>query len=366
MNIFLASACFLPRFGGPARSVCGLADSLSCAGNHVGLWAPDQSALYTPFLSESSNVQRLSGCFQQATSEFGTVDLVHDSGIWLPHNHKIADFCFRHNLPRVVSSRGMLEPWSRRHKGLKKWIAWHFYQKRDLQTADAIHVTSPVEAATLSNLGFKTIWNVPNGIEFPPREFVRNNVDREQPLPPSGLRTVLFVGRLYPVKGLPLMLEAWARVRPEGWRFRIAGPDEGGHQKLLERLVSDFDLKKVVSIEGSLDTTEKWKAMHESDLFVCPSYTENFGLAIAEAMACGLPVIATQGTPWSILKETKAGWWVPSNVDAISNALQEATGSSLSELSQMGSISRHYVEEHFTWSRIGDFMLRHYRELMPS
>lgn len=363
MKVLLTSASFAPYYGGPSRSVCGLAEHLSNSGCRVGLWAPDQSAVGTPFLSTSSRALALSGSLKQAIEQFGSIDLIHDSGLWLAHNHLIASHCRANGLPRVIATRGMLEPWARKHKWFKKFLAWHAYQKRDVFDALAIHVTAQKEADSLVALGIKCpIWVVPNGVDLPKSrsELANAPTTNGQPV----VRTALFIGRIHPVKGLPMLLDAWAAVRPPNWRLQIVGPDEDGHQAKLNSQVVENGLSSCVNFSGALGDDEKWRALDEADLFVCPSYTENFGIAIAEAMASGLPVITTTGTPWQSLRDNGMGWWVEPNVQQIASALQAATNSSSEMLRKKGAKGRSYVSERFTWQGVAYKLFDHYHELL--
>ena len=105
-----------------------------------------------------------------------------------------------------------------------------------------------------------------------------------------------------------MLIDAWARVRPEGWLLRIAGPDEAGHQKQLEGAVSAADLSEIVSFTGPVESQMKKSAFLDADLFVLPSHSESFGMVVAEALAYSVPVLTTTATPWSILRERGCGW----------------------------------------------------------
>nr|WP_261343034.1 glycosyltransferase [Rosistilla oblonga] len=361
VKLLLCSASFAPSYGGPARSVSGLADALQRSGCEIAIWAPDNSALQNSFLTDNSPVQTLGGSLETALSEVGELDLIHDSGIWMPHNHAIAKHCRRYEIPRVVSVRGMLEPWAKRHKRVKKWLAWRAYQQADLRSADAIHVTGDTEARSIAEVGLRTPWLVPNGICLPPSLFSPSRGKRVE-----GLHKALFLGRLYPVKGLPMLIEAWSTLPANDWRLHIVGPDEAGHRAELERLIAKFGLQDVVEIQDAVDSSLKWKLMSEADLFVCPSHSENFGVAIAEAMACGTPVVTTTGTPWKAILDRRLGWWVKPSVNSISKAMREAIECSPTELRQMGLDARDYVTGKFTWDRVGGEMRDRYRELLTS
>ena len=152
MKVLLTVKSLSSSYGGPAFSVSSLATALTREGVQVGLWAPDQSAISTPNLSETSLVQRLGGNAEQALARFGWPDILHDNGIWLLHNHRLAQLALKQDVPRVISIRGMLEPWSLRHKRVKKRLAWWSYQKRDLKSAGCHHMTAEQEAVNVQRL----------------------------------------------------------------------------------------------------------------------------------------------------------------------------------------------------------------------
>ena len=148
-----------------------------------------------------------------------------------------------------------------------------------------------------------------------------------------------------------MLVEAWARVRPEGWKLRIVGPDEAGHQAEVERVANRTGITSVVEFVGKVSGSAKVTAYASADLFILPSYTENFGMAVAEALAHSLPVITTTGTPWSLLPERGCGWWVAPTVDHLADALTEATALDDEALRDMGSRGRELVSKEFSWQR---------------
>ena len=119
MIALLTCASFHPHYGGPAVSVSGLANALTEEGVEAAIWAHDGSATTTPLLRKDSKVMRLGGALSDALYKISPIDIIHDNGIWLPHNHSIAAFAHDQGIPRIVSTRGMLEPWAMSHKGWK-------------------------------------------------------------------------------------------------------------------------------------------------------------------------------------------------------------------------------------------------------
>jgi glycosyltransferase involved in cell wall biosynthesis len=364
VKVFLAATSLGSDYGGPAFSVSALASALADVGVDVGLWAADGSAVATPLLPKSTTVQRFGGAESDALMSFGSADLIHDNGIWLPHNHGLAVLAEKRGIPRVVSIRGMLEPWAFSHKRTKKRIAWWLYQRRDLAQAQCHITTGEAESQNLRRFGLGVPTSIiPNGVHVPDKS-PRQSETKLQSMTHDRVRTALFLGRIYPVKGLPMLVEAWARVRPNGWYLRIAGPDEAGHRKQVERAVSDAGLEKVISFTGSVEPHLKSSVFFDADLFILPSHSENFGMVIAEALAHGLPVLTTTGAPWPMLQETGCGWWVQPTVEGIASGLRQATCLSPETLQSMGEKGRVLVLREFNWDRVANLMLSTYEDVM--
>lgn len=337
--------------------------ALADAGVQVGLWAANGSAATTTLLPATSAVERLIGTEAEALIRFRGTDVLHDNGIWLAHNHRLAVLAGKRGIPRVVSTRGMLEPWARSHKRLKKDVAWWLYQRRDLQNACRHITSSAVEAQNVQRLKLGVpVATVPNGVDIAEERATRAGVQTGNRA--GSVRTALFLGRIYPIKGLPMLIEAWARVRPQGWRLRIAGPDEAGHQKQLERAVSAAGLSDVISFTGPVEPQMRSAAFFDADLFVLPTLSESFGMVIAEALAHSLPVLTTTAAPWSILEERGCGWSVDATEDSVAEGLRQATSLDQEVLHDMGRNGRSLVIERFSWKTVADRMLSAYEEVL--
>ncbi|MEY4964883.1 MAG: hypothetical protein RL274_466 [Pseudomonadota bacterium] len=355
LKVFLSATSLAPRYGGPAYSISRLAVALAQAGAQVGLWSADGSVAHTPVLAADAPVTRLSGSVDEALARFHP-DIVHDNGLWLGHNHRLAQSCRILHVPRLVSTRGMLEPWARRHKKWKKDFAWFAYQRRDVATASALHATAAQEAENLAQLKLDVpVHVIPNGVDIPP---ARSRSEGDN------IRTALFLGRLYPVKGLPLLIEAWSRVRPQGWRLVLAGPDEAGHRAELEALIAGHGLGDVIQFAGPLQGEAKERALFGADLFVLPTHSESFGMAIAEALAHGVPVLTTVGAPWPALTQQSMGWRTPISVDGLAGGLALATAGDVSALRAKGAKGRAFVTAGFSWERVAGQFLATYATIV--
>lgn len=288
-------------------------------------------------------------------------DCVHMHGIWAPHLARRCLFWKKRGIPCVVSPHGMLEPWALNHKRWKKRIAWHCYQKRILNGCTLLHATSEREAASLRALKLKPpIAVIPWGIDCPQSDnyfSIQNSKSSIQ----NPENTALFVGRIYPVKGLPMLVAAWAKVRPTGWKMRIVGPDEAGHRAEIEAMVRQAGLLGEFEFVGPLNGEELHRAYAKADLFILPSHTENFSMAVGEAMSHGLPVITTHGAPWKLLADEQCGWWVPVSVGGIATALEDATKRRSEDLAAMGQRGRRVIAERFAWDQISGQLVTCYR-----
>jgi glycosyltransferase involved in cell wall biosynthesis len=363
MKVILTSGSLLPRYGGPAYSVARLATALIDKGIRVGVWAPDGSAGSNQILASCPEVLRLDVNLADIWERFSGADLIHDSGIWLPHNHRLARLAKAKMVPRVVSLRGMLEPLALRHKRMKKAVAWIAYQRHDLLSAGLFHATSEREAINIRRLNLGVpIRTIPNGVDAAASLIAERSkarlVIREEK------RVALFLGRLHPIKGLPMLIEAWARVKPANWELRIVGPDEARHRAELEQQVARAGLSEAVIFVGDLHGEEKERAIIEANLFVLPSLSESFGVVVAEALAHGVPVLTTSGTPWSMLETEGCGWSVAPTVQGLVAGIGRATALESEALKQMGAHGVRFVLRDFSWSRVAQEFVAAYEGLL--
>lgn len=272
-------------------------------------------------------------------------DIFHGHGIWQLPVHQMVNVAHKLDLPYVISPHGMLKKWSLEQHRAKKFLALHLYQRRDLDGAACLQATASFEADELRDLGFKNpIAVIPNGIplhKFPEKNYNEDNQEK----------TVLFLSRIVENKGVKELIRAWSKLPKDvarDWRLKIVGIGERGYIKQLNDFIIHKGLEKAVRIEGPLYGSEKIQAYQQASLFVLPTYSENFGIVVAEALACGTPVITTRGAPWSDLQTHNCGWWIEKGVGPLLKTLENSLGLSEETLNQMGKRGRQLIVKKYS------------------
>lgn len=371
MKILLSISSWAPANGGSFAAVNKLSTNLSAFGNEVHLITvnyPNMPAYRSP---EGVNLHLIEGRFIpgvrqtfllngrrriNALIEKIQPDIIHDNGLWLTLNHEIALAAKRYKILRIVTPMGMLNPWALEHGGWKKKVALKLYQKKDLELADAFHATSTLEAKNIRKFGLKQkVMIIPHGVDL------HENISFFEP---KNYRTALFLGRLHPVKNLPNLICAWAKVRPKQWKLKLVGSDEVNHRQMLEKLSAQLGVNDYIQITGPIYDDAKEFLLAEAQLAFLVSKSENFGIAAAEALAAETPVIASKDVPWDFLDKENIGWCVEGNVDSLAVAIAEATSLPKTKLQMMGVEGRRYAKEHFSWNVVTKQFLDGYQKFI--
>ncbi|WP_413201397.1 glycosyltransferase, partial [Nostoc piscinale] len=292
------------------------------------------------------------------------LDLIHNHGLWMFPNFYARQAAVRNKIPLVISPRGMVESWSLNNSWYKKLPAWILYEKQNLNKAIAFHATSTEEVKSIRKLGYKQpIALISNGVSVPT---INEKVDRQElsdKFPElAEKKWLLFLSRIHPKKGLDNLLYVWESLSnrfPE-WHLIVAGADLIGYQNELEMLVESLKLKSQVTFTGMLSGKLKYSALTNADVFVLPTHSENFGIAIAESLAYGVPVVTTKGAPWQELETHNCGWWIEDNQQALAIALTEAMKMSSQERQQMGDRGKNLVQAKYSWNSIAKQMADFY------
>ena len=292
----------------------------------------------------------------------------HNSWNYIPYvAYKMS---LKHNVPLIMAIRSSLYEWSLSQNKLQKQIAMVLFQKSALKYATCIHITEPKELNAVRNLGIKTpVALVPNGVEFDEFKNLKNKIDSKKSLKLDiDKKYILFISRLHPKKGLEYLVTAWIKLAQihTQWDLLIVGPEyDKQYIQEIKANIKNNDLKARVIFTGMLKDQNRVDAFGSSDLFVLPSHTENFGIAIAEAMVAKLPVITTHGTPWQEIEKYDAGWWVELSQGNIDNALEKALLSGDEELKQKGLNGFELIQK-YEWKYQAEKMKRLYKYILNS
>ncbi|WP_420394286.1 glycosyltransferase [Acuticoccus sp.] len=281
-------------------------------------------------------------------------DIVHQHGLWLHLSVMVSRWRRRTGRPVVLSPHGMLEPWALGNSSWKKRLAGLLFERQNLCGAAAIHC-SPSEASAVRAHGVQApIATIPNGTDLPDLSHARP-VPGELVAPDR--RTLLFLARLHPKKGIAELLEAFALLKAAapklaaGWRLLVVGWDDGGHAAGFEACARALGLTAAeVAFPGPRFGEDKSAMLAASDAFVLPSHSEGFPMAVLEAWAHALPVLMTAECNIPEGFAAGAAVRIVNEPRALAAALERALADP--ELPAMGQRGRQLVEGSYAWPAI--------------
>jgi len=349
---------------GPSQSVPGLCAALGDLGAMVHLHAlepaPERAFSFAVSYYARWRTPARLGVSPDMKNELkrvaATADLIHFHGLWMMPDVYPGRAIRDTPCSLVMSPRGMLDPWAVGWSRWRKAVFWKLLQERVVERADCIHVTSDQELRAVRRIGLRQpVAVVPIGIDVPV-EIERRDQDKE--------RVLLFLGRLHPKKNVEALLVAWSQVQrvfPD-WMVWVVGDGVPHYVRELKALAVELGVERV-EFPGPAYGADKAALYQAADLFVLPTHSENFGISIAEALSYCVPVITTKGAPWSGLETKRCGWWVEIGADALASALSESMTLNRPELRVMGLRGREWIEEEYSWAKVGTMMLDTYRWL---
>lgn len=271
--------------------------------------------------------------------------IIHNHSLWMMPNVYPAWVARRTGCKLVTSPHGTLSHEALARSRWRKRLFWPL-QRDVLTQAACVHVTSEGEYQAVRSLGIRVpVAIIPYGIDIP---------ERPTALPEVPKRNLLFLSRIHPIKGLDLLFRVWRKLEDlfPHWQLLVVGQGDPDYHKSLEELSQTLGLTRA-SFLGPRYGSEKSKAYWQSDLFVLPTKTENFGFAVAEALAHGVPAVVTHGAPWQGLQTQGCGWWVDLTEESLFEALRSAMGTSIQELRTMGERGREWMHRDFSWREVG-------------
>jgi glycosyltransferase involved in cell wall biosynthesis len=382
VRVLHVSGCYLPatEWGGVVTAVAGMVRAESAAGVDCEIFSTTQrSSNALPPIEPGTRTldgipvswfrslavagrgfvaPGLPGALRRRVREF---DLVHIHMLWTFAGIVAARACRGQGVPYVISPHGALDPFALRQRALEKKLFLLAGERRSLERAALLHFTTEAEQASAPEWArSRPSVVVPNVVEAMP-----SPGDRLVRTGSNELLEILILGRIHPIKGFDVLVPAFHRVLaavPDA-RLTIAGPDEGGYRARVEAMISAHGLSGAVRFTGLLAPEERAAAFSRAAMLVAPSYQENFGMAIAEAMAAGLAVVVSDKVSLSgEIAVAGAGLVVPTE----SGRLAEAIVLLLRDperRERMGDAGRRLVAGRYSASAVGARLRMAYAEL---
>jgi len=377
-------------YGGPSQMVLGLSAALASQGIDVTIITTDSNGdigqipldvplnqpiqqngykiIYfhcSPFRRYKFSLSLL----QWLNANARQFDLAHIHALFSPVTTLAATIARGHNLPYIIRPCGMLDPADLQKKKRLKQIYAALLERPNLAGAAAIHFTSKQEAKISERFGLGDTGKmpvpqdlvIPLGVTaglFPKRL-------RESQVP-----IVLFMSRIEPKKGLDLLIPALESILASGieFQFILAGsnPQDADYETGIKVKIQNSSLGKYTTITGFVSGDRKNELLTNADLFVLPSYYENFGIAVAEAMAAGVPVAISDRVYISDdIQQAEAGWVAPLEVGAIASMIESALLDP-QERQRRGLNAQAYAKKYYNWEAIAQQTIDAYQHILSS
>jgi glycosyltransferase involved in cell wall biosynthesis len=355
LKLVLFTAHLSNAAGGFSRSIPGMARALDCLPGMevhvVGVrdrrsrdswqgWAPRVHAHW----------ERGPRSFHWAPAMGATLaalhpDVVDSQGVWMHQSLVNLRHHRRTGCPYLVTPRGMLDPWSLQRSGWKKRLVARWFENEHLRQSACLRALNHDEARAFRAYGLRNpIAIVPNGVDLP---------DRPAEAPQQS-RTILFLGRVDPKKGIADLLRAWAlaALSAASWRLQITGWGDPAYVAAMQELARELDLERRVTFTGPLFGEAKARAFRNAAAFVLPSFSEGLPMAVLEAWSYGLPVLMTRECNLPEGFAVGAAVHIETHPEAMAKSLAAFMTSPASERRAMGDAGRRLVEDRFTWDRV--------------
>ncbi len=375
MRVLHVSPSFYPAFfyGGPIFSVLNLCQHLNQFGCEVRVLTTDANGP-TRLSTQEQQDPSLNGLNVKFCRRVGKgmiapdlianlardsawADVIHLTGVYNFTTFPTFLAARRSGKPLVCSPRGTLQRWTgSRRVGAKS--VWESFCRFMAPSKLALHVTSDQEASeSRHRLGESLVAVIPNGVDIPVTAPAFPSVESFN---------LLFIGRLDPKKGVELLLAATNLLDGLGvknWQLLIAGSGESSYVDHLRSLAKTNPQPAKIQFCGQISGEAKRQAFARSHTVVVPSFTENFGMVVAEALAHARPVIASRGTPWAEMEQHQCGFWVPNDSPSLASAIANLA---TRDCSAMGSRGREWMQSQFSGQERARQMISLYRELIDN
>ena len=282
-------------------------------------------------------------------------DLYHTNGMWMHCNHETCVAARRKGKPYIITPHGMLYPQALARSAWKKklLLAWGGVDK-DLKEAACIHCTCREEMMHYRALGYRNVVAViPNPVPIP--DFM-DGLENER-----SIKRIGFLGRLHPYKNVEALLNAWFLLgkKVQDAQLILMGKGEPEYETILKEKVHQHRVTNVKFV-GFINGKDKFEQLASLTALCVPSYSENFGMTVAESLLMGTPVIASLGTPWEELNTRHCGYWVNNDVQTLAETIEKVLSLPAEEITAMGENGKRLVKEKYQDTQVAGMMAQLY------
>ena len=373
-----------PHGGGPTEGVRQRGIRLTEMGHRVEVVSLDDpaAAFVRDFPLPVHALGSVRGGYRYSTKLVGWLvahareyDAVIVNGMWQYHSFGAWRALRKINVPYLVFTHGMLDPWFKRTyplKHMKKWLYWPWADYRVLRDARAVLFTSEEEMVQAR----KSFWLyrareqvIAYGTRSPPADAALREKFLDANPHLRNRRVLLFLSRIHQKKGCDLLVQAFSRVAADhpSLHLVVAGPDQTGWVGTLQAIAAKNGMADRISWPGMLSGEMKWGAFYAAEAFVLPSHQENFGIAVAEALACGLPaLISDKVNIWREVQSSRAGLVAPDTLHGTHALLQQWLVLTSEERAAMGTAARNLFERSFTVEAMAIGLLEAVKKYLPA
>lgn len=292
-------------------------------------------------------------------------DLIHVHAIFsFPATVAMA-LARRHRIPYIVRPLGQLCTWSLEQSALKKKLYLKLIEKANLSSSSGLHLTSEQERREVNQLPFASSTFVnPHGLDFPPPlENARQKLRTQLNLPEDET-VILFLSRIHPKKGLDYLISALSRSINHSFTFVLAGSGDPTYEAEVRSMLKESRLDARTILPGFVKGKRKDLLLQGADLYVLTSHSENFGVAVLEALAAGLPALVTPGVALSDeIQSHHLGYVTPLDKDAITATLERYFLDPKAAIS-MGKRAQQFTLENYTWKRNAENLIQAYQAVL--
>ncbi|MDO7907205.1 glycosyltransferase [Paenibacillus sp. JX-17] len=386
MKILHVIANLAPRYGGPAKAGLEMSSALARLGHDVTIFTTNQDGagvldvpVNKPVVQDGVTIRyfpvqfpkfwRTSSSMAKALrEEMRQYDIVHIHSIYLFHGMVAGHYARKYKIPYIIRPHGTLDPVMYARHRYRKKVMELLFENRNIRKADALHYTTEEEMILARPYVFDSPgFVVPNGL---------NSADYSQ-LPAEGTfrstikglgtkKMILFLGRVNFKKGLDILVQSFRivhRQHPDSMLI-IAGPDDDNYAKKVQGWIDEAGLTEHVKFIGMVTGEAKHAVLRDADMFVLPSYSENFGISVIEAMACGIPVVISDKVNiWREIVANEAGLAAPCDPEAFAGQMS-ALLSDPERLTRTGEKAEQMVKDYYEWDSISRLLDQQYRHIL--